>query len=90
MRRIIVSLSGLIAIAAALVSWAPSAFAMRVGPSMGGSPVDVAPAVHHSAGLAPWQIALIAVAGVIIGSAALLRARLARKSRRPATSAAAT
>jgi hypothetical protein len=84
MRRIIMSLSSLFAVAVALVSAAPAAFAMRVGPTGGGSPVDVAPAVHHSNGLAMWQVALIAMAIV----AALLTARLVRTSHRPASSPA--
>jgi len=87
MRRIIMSLSSLFAVAVALVSAAPAAFAMRVGPTGGGSPVDVAPAVHHSNGLATWQVALIAMAIVVI-AAALLTARLVRTSHRPASSPA--
>jgi hypothetical protein len=90
MRRIILSLSSLLAVAAAIVSAAPAAFAMRVTPPGGASPVDVAPAVHHSAGLAPWQIALIVIASVVILAAALLCAHLARTSRRPASSPATT
>ena len=90
MRRIILSLFSLFALAAALVSAAPAAFAMKIGPPAGGSPVDVAPAVHHSAGLAPWQFALIAIASLVIVAAAVLGARLVRTSRRPASSSATT
>ena len=90
MRRIIVSLSSLFALAAALVSTAPAAFAMRVAPVGGGSPDGVAPAVHHAAGLAPWQVILIAIASVIIVGTALLCARLATTSHRPASSPATT
>jgi hypothetical protein len=88
MRRIIVSLSSLFALAATLVTAAPGAFATRVTPMGGGSPVDAAPAVHHSGGLAPWQIVLIAIASVVIVAAALVVARLARTAHRPAPSRA--
>ncbi len=90
MRRIILSLSSLFAVTAALVSAAPAAFAMRTTPLGGGSPVDVAPAVHHPAGLAPWQVALIVIASVVIVAAALLLTRLVRTSRHPASSPATT
>jgi hypothetical protein len=88
MRRIILTLSSLFALAAALVGAAPAAFAMKTTPLGGGSPVDIAPAVHHSAGLAPWQIALVVVASMIIVAAALLLTRLVRSSRRPTSSPA--
>jgi hypothetical protein len=88
MRRIILSLSSLFAVAAALVSAAPAAFAMRTAPLGGGSPVEIAPAVHHSGGLAPWQIALIVIASVIIVAAAFLLTRVVRTSRRSASSPA--
>ncbi len=90
MRRIILSLLSLLALAAALVSAAPAAFAMRATPPGGASAVYVAPAVHHAAGLAPWQIALIAIASLVIVAAAVLGARLVRTSRRPASSSATT
>ena len=82
--------SAFLPLAAALVSAAPAAFAMRVTPPGGASPLYVAPAVHHAAGLAPWQIALIAIASLVIVAAALLCARRVRTSRRPASSPATT
>jgi hypothetical protein len=88
MRRIVLSLSSLFVVAAAVVSAAPAAFAVRVTPLGGASPVDVAPAVHHSGGLTPWQLALIAIGSVVIVAVALLCARLVRASRRPASSPA--
>jgi hypothetical protein len=83
MRRFVVFISTLFAVTAALMSSGSVAFA-RVAPDDGGSPVNVAPVVHHSAGLDAWQIALIAVAGVVVLIAAALGARLMRLSHRPA------
>jgi hypothetical protein len=88
MRRILVSLSFLLAAIAGFVSTGPAAFAMRVAPPAGGSPVNVVPVVHHSGGLAIWQVALIAIASVVLMAGAVLGARLMRVSRRPASTPA--
>ena len=88
MRRFVVLVSSLFAIAAALVSGGSSAFAMRVAPPAGGSPVNVVPVVHHSAGLEAWQVALITVAGVAVLILAVLAARLMRLFHRHGPTAA--
>jgi hypothetical protein len=81
MRRIAVSLSGLIVVVVGVLASAPAAFAVRVGPrGSGGSSVAAAPVVHHS-GLGVWPISLIVVAGVIVVVFALMTV-LARGSRR--------
>ena len=84
MRRIVVFLWSLFAVAAALVSTGSAAFAMRVAPPAGGSPVNVAPVVHHSAGPEAWQVALIAVAAVVVLIGAALGAAVDRRVYRPA------
>ncbi len=90
MNRIIAFVSSLFAVAAALVSTGSAAFAMRIAPPTGGSSVDVAPVIHHSAGLEPWQVALVAVAGVVVLIAAVLAARLITRSLHRSASAPAT
>ncbi len=85
MRRIFAFLSSLVAVTVTLVSTCSAAFAVRVTPPSGGSPVDVAPVAHHSAGLDLWQVALIAAAGVIVLAIAALGTRLMVVSRRPAS-----
>jgi hypothetical protein len=87
MRRILISLSSLFAVAAAFLSSGSAAFAMRVDP-LGGSSVNVAPAVHHPTGLALWQVGLIVVAGVVVLAAAALGARWITLSRRHAPASA--
>jgi hypothetical protein len=88
MRRILISLSSLIAVIAAFLSTSTAAFAMQVTPPDAGSPVNSVTAVHHSAGLDPWLVALIGVAGLIVGAVAMT-ARFARASRRHSATPAA-
>lgn len=90
MRRIIAFISSVFAFTAAFVSTGSAAFAMRVAPPAGGSSVELSPVVHHSAGLEPWQVALIVVAGVVVLTAAVLAARLTRTFHRPTSASAAT
>jgi membrane protein implicated in regulation of membrane protease activity len=91
MRRILISLSSLVAVTAAFLSTGTAAFAMRVSPpSQDGSAVRAASVVHHSAGLDPWQIALITVAGLIVLAAVAVAARFSRTSRRHSPTPAAT
>lgn len=61
MRRLIVSLSTLVATVVTMATAAPAAFAMRVDPA-GGSSATVQST--HS-GLATWEIALITVAATM-------------------------
>ena len=88
MRRILISLSSLFAVTAAILTTGSAAFAMRVDPP-GGSSVNAAPAVHHSTGLPLWPVALI-VAAVVVLTAAALGARLIKVSRRRAPASAAS
>jgi hypothetical protein len=87
MRRILISLLSLFAVVAVFLSTGSVAFAMPVAP-LGGSSVNVTPAVHHSSGLALWQVGLIIVAGVAVLIVAALGARLLRVSRRHAPASA--
>ncbi len=88
MRRIVVLLSSLLAATAALVGTASAAFAVSVAPASGGSPVLVAPTVHHSGGLEPWQVALIAFAAVLVLASAAIAGRVTRVLHRPAATPA--
>jgi hypothetical protein len=88
MRRVVITVSSLFVAVVALVSAAPAAFAAQVAPPAGGSPVNLAPVVHHSGGLAIWAVALIATAGVVLLAAAALGARLMTTSRRTASTPA--
>ena len=87
MRRIFISLSSLFAVTVAFLSTASAAFAMRLAPPEG-SPTTAASAAHHSSGLSLGQVALIAVASVLVLTAAALGARLMRVSRRHASAPA--
>ncbi len=80
MRRLASTASGLIVISVAFLMSAPAAFAVRVTPPGDTSSVPVARTAHHT-GLYPWQITLIAVAGVLlIATAAALVVRVSRRS----------
>jgi hypothetical protein len=61
---------------------------MRVTPPGGGSPVNAGPIGHHSAGLALWQVTLIAFAGVVLVAMVLMGALRIRFSRRTASTPA--
>ncbi len=89
MRRILISVSSLIAATAAFLTSSTAAFAMRVSPPDGGSRVNAASVVHHSTGLEPWQVALIGVAGLIMLGAAAMVAPLVRAARRHSATPAA-
>jgi hypothetical protein len=89
MRRILISLSSLIAVIAAFLSTSTAAFAMRVSPPEAGAPVNSVSVVHHSTGVDPWLVAIIAVAS-LIGGAVAMTARFVRASRRHAAMPAAT
>ncbi len=80
MRRIVISLSSMVAMAVALLTAAPAAFAMRLAPPSGGVVTVAASGVAHHGGLASWEISLIVVAGVFV--AATLLATAVRSSRR--------
>jgi hypothetical protein len=91
MRRVLISLSSLIAVTAAFLSTSTAAFAMRVSPPpQDGSAVNVTSVVHHSAGLDPWQVALISVVSLIVLVAATMAVRFAWASRRHSATPAAT
>jgi hypothetical protein len=82
MRRIVLSISGLVATITVFLAAAPTAFAMRVAPASGNdvSPA-VAPATHHAA-LNSWELGLIVAAGVVlVVAAAIAICRAARRSR---------
>jgi hypothetical protein len=73
MRRIVVSLSGLIAAAVAFLTAVPGAYAMRVRATAGGggaSSVTRLPLTHQS-GLGLWPISLIVIGGVVVLTVAL-------------------
>ena len=78
MRRILVSLSTLVAAVVAMATSAPAAFAMRVTPTgdASGTPARLA---GHS-GLATWEIVLIAAAAGLLIAAARLVARYRRQT----------
>jgi amino acid transporter len=84
MRRFVISLSALGALAVAFLTASPAAFATRV-PVGGGAPSRVT-AVHHS-GLGFWPGSLLVIAGVVVLIAAVVAAVL-RMSRRSAPAAA--
>ena len=59
MRRLAISLSGLVALAVAFLTTAPAAFAMRLAPpDGGGAPVTASRVVHHHGGLGFWQVSV--------------------------------
>ncbi len=81
MRRIVLSLSSIVAVAVAYLTAAPAAFAMRVAPPSGGDPSVTASSVAHHAGLASWEISLIVVGAVLLAVTLLTTAiRLSRRS----------
>lgn len=88
MRRTLAFVSSLLAFAAGLASTGPAAFAVPADPQVGGASAGLAPVAHHSAGLEPWQVALMATAGLVVLAAAALGARLTRALRRPASAPA--
>jgi hypothetical protein len=79
MRRIVLSLSSIVAVAVTFLTAAPSAFAMRITPTSGYGPSVTASSVAHHAGLASWEISLMVVAGVLLAvtllTVAILRSR---------------
>ena len=87
MRRILISLSSLIAVTAAFLSTATAAFAVHVNPPAldgGGGPavpVTARTVVHHSSGLAPWQVAVIIVAGLLVLGATAIASRVVMGTR---------
>jgi hypothetical protein len=87
MRRIAISLSGLLALAVAFLTAAPAAFAMKVAPPAGGSRTFTASQVAHHAGLSFWAVSLIVLAGVVALSVAIGAAVISSSRRSPATAA---
>jgi hypothetical protein len=86
MRRIVLSLSSILAMAVAYLTAAPAAFAMRLTPPSGGATSVTASNVAHHAGLAWWEISLIVVAAVLLAITVLATA--IRSSRRSVPTAA--
>jgi hypothetical protein len=88
MRRIAVSLSTLLALAATFLATGSPAFAMQVSPPAGGDPGTVPPVVHHSAGFPVWAVAAIVVAALVVAGVVGL-AMFIRSSRRTTAAPAA-
>ena len=67
MRRILISLSTMVAAAVAMALSTPAAFAIRAIPPSGGtvSPTRAALLVHSHSGLASWELALIAIGAAL-------------------------
>ena len=65
MRRVLISLSTILAAVFATAVSAPSAFAMRVVGPAGGAPSHAVTS-HGQGGLAGWEIALIVVGAAIV------------------------
>lgn len=88
MRRILTSLSVILAAVATTAVSAPAAFAMRVVGPTDGSPGSSfsATAAHGHAGLPGWEIAVIVVGAAIVLLAAATLASFSRRRRvlRPA------
>lgn len=77
MRRILITLSTMVAAAVAMASSVPAAFAVQVAPPAGGVATTsrVAAAVHGHGGLAGWEVAIIiaaATAGALLMVSLLL------------------
>lgn len=70
-RRIAISIFGVVTVTAMALSAAPSAFAMRVMPVSGGDPGPAVSSSPHHQGLSGWQISLL-VAGAILLLVALV------------------
>lgn len=86
MRRVLTSLSMILAVVVASAVSVPAAFAVRVvGPS-GAAPSRVAATIHGHGGLAGWEIAVIVVGAAIILFAASTLVTFSRRRRilRPA------
>jgi hypothetical protein len=87
MRRIAVSLSGLLALAVAFLTAAPAAFAMKVAPPAGGSRPFAASQVAHHGGLSFWTVSLLVIAGLVALSVAVGAAVIKSSRRSPVTAA---
>jgi hypothetical protein len=74
MRRIVVSLSSIVAVAVAYIIAVPAAFAMTLTPPSGGDISVTASNVAHHAGLASWEISLIVVGAVLLTATLLTTA----------------
>lgn len=87
MRRVLTSLSMILAAVFTTAVSAPAAFAMRVvGPSGGAPGSSYATSAHGNAGLAGWEMALIVVGAAIVLFAVATLASYSRRRRvlRPA------
>jgi hypothetical protein len=74
MRRIVVSLSSIVALAVAYLTAVPAAFAMTLTPPSGGDASLTASNVAHHAGLASWEISLIVTGAVLLTTTLLTTA----------------
>jgi hypothetical protein len=66
MRRIAISIFGVVSVMAMALNAAPSAFAMRVLPVSGGEPGPAVSSGPHRPGLSAWQISVFVVAGTLL------------------------
>jgi hypothetical protein len=67
-RRIVISVWSLVAVAVAFLCAAPAAFATTIAPAGGGTPVKASGVGHHS-GLTSWEVLLVVAAGVVLVAA---------------------
>jgi hypothetical protein len=81
MRQIFFLVSSFLAATAVVLSTGSAAFAMRVVPP-GGSPVNSVATVHHAGGVSGWEVAVIAVAGLVVLGALALTVRFKTVSHR--------
>lgn len=73
-RHIAIVTTGVLASLLALLTVAPAAYAMRLGPGAGSGSAEVLPVKQtgttvHSSGMAGWEIGLIAISAAVLASA---------------------